>query len=141
MEKDRSVTFATWMDAPCWQARELLALGAMWRTSKSAADSTGNRLPEESWAARVLVDAARDGNCSAVTRQLEEQNWPPHVLTRMGHASGCAALPATLLPAVVRLAALLPVVLPVVVRLAAVLSSSAPSRCAPSSLAPSRRGI
>ena len=21
MEKDRSVTFATWMDAPCWQAR------------------------------------------------------------------------------------------------------------------------
>ena len=69
----------------------------MWRTSKSAADSTGNRMPEDSWAARMLVDAARDGNCSAVTRQLEEQNWSPHVLTRMGHASGCAALQVALL--------------------------------------------
>ena len=54
-------------------------------------------MPEDSWAARLLVDAARDGNCSAVTRQLGEQNWPPHVLTRMGHASGCAALQVALL--------------------------------------------
>jgi hypothetical protein len=86
----------------------------MWRTSKSAADSTGNRMPEDSWAARMLVDAARDGKCSAVLLQLEEQNWPPHVITRMGHASGCAALQVALLllallPAAVRLAALLPV--------------------------------
>ena len=74
------------------------ALERMWRTSKSAADSTGNRMPEESFAARMLVDAARDGNFSAVTRLLKEQNWPPHVLTRMGHASGCAALPSSLAP-------------------------------------------
>ena len=64
----------------------------MWRTSKSAADSTGNRMPEESFAARMLVDAARDGNFAAVTRLLKEQNWPPQVLTRMGHASGYTAL-------------------------------------------------
>ena len=74
------------------------ALERMWRTSKSAADSTGNRMPEESFAARMLVDAARDGNFAAVTRLLKEQNWPPHVLTRMGHASGCAALPSSLDP-------------------------------------------
>ena len=44
------------------------------------------------------MDAARDGNFAAVTRLLKEQNWPPQVLTRMGHASGCAALPSSLDP-------------------------------------------
>ena len=90
------------------------ALERMWRTSKSAADSTGNRMPEESFAARMLVDAARDGNFAAVTRLLKEQNWPPHVLTRMGHASGCAALPSSLTPSSV---APKPVALPVALRL------------------------
>ena len=64
----------------------------MWRTSKSAADSTGNRLPEEPWSARVLVDAVREGNLASVARQLEEQQYPPAVLTRLGYATGYTAL-------------------------------------------------
>ena len=72
--------------------RPLDAHEEAWRTSKSAADSSGNRLPEDSHVARILVQAARDGDAAAVRRQLDEQSWPRGVLSRLGFTSGYTAL-------------------------------------------------
>lgn len=58
----------------------------------SAADSSGSRIPEDSRAARSLVSAARDGDVCGLERLLDEQMWPPSILSRLGHATGYTAL-------------------------------------------------
>ena len=59
----------------------------MWRTCSSAADSSGNRLPEDSQTTRALVEAARDGHLSQV-----EQLLRMGVSAEAGQTSGYTAL-------------------------------------------------
>ena len=59
----------------------------MWRTCSSAADSTGNRLPEDGRLGRLMVEAARDGRADEVERLLDAGASP-----ESGQASGYTAL-------------------------------------------------
>ena len=44
---------------------------SMWRTSKNAADSTRNRLPEDSYLGRKLCAACREGDMAECVRLLD----------------------------------------------------------------------
>ena len=59
----------------------------MWRTTKSAADSSGGRLPEDSRLNRFLVESARDGDYASVERLLNARASP-----EAGQVSGYTAL-------------------------------------------------
>jgi|EP00966_Prymnesium_polylepis_P148505 ankyrin repeat protein len=59
----------------------------MWTTSSKAADSSGNRLPEDSRLNRALVEAARDGDAACVERLLNSGASP-----EAGQTSGYTSL-------------------------------------------------
>ena len=60
---------------------------SMWRTSKNAADSTRNRLPEDSYLGRKLCAACREGDMAECVRLLDEGASPDS-----GQSSGYSAL-------------------------------------------------
>ena len=72
---------------PWTEQRGAAQFTVMWRTSRHAADSSGARIPEETRTARMMVDAARDGNLDLVVRLLDAGVKPD-----AGHFTGYTAL-------------------------------------------------